>query len=134
MLQAFVMQIRFSAVRALAGIVLLGTLGGCVFTSPDIAAYLANTSGSLQTVAPNTAAAKPLTVTVRDQDRNPLENITVEWFIKSGNGTLSAAETTTDSNGQASVNYTAGASAGTTQIIAEVPGLGAAVAFVMTIK
>jgi hypothetical protein len=128
------MQIRFSAVRALAGIVLLGSLGGCVFTSPDIAAYLANTSGSLQTVAPNAAAANPLIVTVRDQDRNPLENVTVEWFIKSGNGTLSAAESTTNSDGQASVTYTAGASTGSTTIMAEVPQLGAAVAFVMTVK
>ena len=128
------MQIRFSAVRALAGIALLGTIGGCVFTSPDIPAYLANTSGSLQTVAPNAPASNPLIVTVRDQDRNPLENVTVEWFIKSGNGTLSAAETTTNGDGQASVTYTAGASTGNTMIIAEVPQLGAAVAFVMTVK
>jgi hypothetical protein len=128
------MQIRFSAVRALAGIALLGTLGGCVFTSPDIAAYLSNTAGSNQTVAPNAPAASPLVVTVRDQDRNPLENVTVEWFIKSGNGTLSAAETTTNGDGQASVTYTAGASTGNTMVIAEVPQLGAAVAFVVTVK
>ena len=128
------MRIRFSALRALAGIALLSTLGGCIFTSPDIPAYLANTSGSNQTVAPNAPAAKPLTVTVKDQDGNVLENVTVQWSIKSGSGTLSATETTTDGDGQASVNYTAGASTGSTVILAEVPVLGATVAFVMTVQ
>ena len=128
------MRIRFSAVRSLAGIALLSTLGGCIFTSPDIPAYLANTSGSLQTVAPNAQAAQPLTVTVKDQDGNKLENVTVVWSIKSGAGTLSATETSTNDDGQTSVSYTAGASTGSTTIIAEVPTLGAAVAFVLTVK
>lgn len=120
--------------RALAGIALLGSLGGCIFTSPDIPAYLSNTSGSNQKIAPNAAAAQPLIVTVRDQDGKPLENITVQWFIKSGSGTLSASESSTDGDGKASVNYTAGASTGSTIITAEVPSLGASVAFVMTIQ
>ena len=37
--------------RALAGIALLGTLGGCIFTSPEVPAYLSNTSGANQTKA-----------------------------------------------------------------------------------
>jgi adhesin/invasin len=128
------MRIRFSGLRALAGIALLGTLGGCIFTSPDIPAFLKNTAGSNQVVAPNAPAPAPLTVTVRDQDGNPMENITVEWFIKSGSGTLSAAQSTTNGDGQASVSYTAGASTGNTTIIAEVPELGAAVAFILVVK
>ena len=128
------MRIRISALRALAGIALLGTLGGCIFTSPDIPAFLKNTSGSNQEVAPNAQAAQPLTVTVRDQDGNTMENITVEWFIKSGGGSLSAAQSTTNGDGQASTMYTAGASTGSTTIIAEVPELGAAVAFVVVVK
>jgi len=128
------MQIRFSAVRALTGIALLGTLGGCVFTAPDIAAYLANTSGGNQTVAPNASASQPLTVTVRDQDRNPLENVTVQWSIKTGNGTLSTTESSTNGDGVATNSYTAGASTGNTLVIAEVPELGAAVTFTMIVK
>jgi hypothetical protein len=128
------MRIRFSAVRAFAGIALLGSLGGCIFTSPDIPAYLSNTSGANQTVAPNSATPQPLTVTVRDQDNNTMENVTVEWSIKTGSGTLSAVETSTNSDGQASVTYTAGATTGNTTIIAAVPVLGAAVAFVVTVK
>jgi hypothetical protein len=128
------MRTRFSSLRALAGIALLGTLGGCVFTTPTIPAYLANTSGANQTIAPNAQAAKPLTVTVRDQDGNKLSNVEVAWTIKSGSGSLSAASSTTNGDGEASVSYTAGASTGSTVIIATVPELGASVAFVMTIK
>ena len=128
------MRIRFAALRSLAGIALLSTLGGCIFTSPDIPAYLANTSGSLQTVAPNAQAPQPLTVTVKDQDGNKLENVTVVWSIKVGAGSLSATETTTDGDGKASVMYTAGASTGDMTILAQVPELGAAVAFVVTVK
>jgi hypothetical protein len=127
------MRIRFS-IRALAGIALLGTLGGCIFTSPKVPAYLANTSGSNQTVAPNAAVPQPLTVTVRDQDGNKMDDVTVEWSIKSGGGTLSATETSTNGDGQASVSFTAGATTGNTTILAQVPALGAAVAFVVTVQ
>jgi hypothetical protein len=128
------MRIRLSALRALAGVALLSTLGGCIFTSPDIPAFLKNTAGSNQVVAPNAQAAAPLTVTVRDQDGNTMENVTVEWSIKSGSGTLSANQSTTNDDGQASVSYTAGASTGNTTVIAEVPELGAAVAFILVVK
>jgi hypothetical protein len=128
------MRIRISALRALAGIALLGTLGGCIFTSPDVAAFLKSTSGSNQEVAPNAQASKPLTVIVRDQDGDPMENVNVSWFIKSGGGSLGATQSTTDGEGQASNTYTAGASTGSALIIAEVPALGAAVTFTVVVK
>jgi hypothetical protein len=116
------------------GIALATSLTGCIFTSQDIPAFLANTSGSNQEVAPNSQAAKPLVVTVRDQDNNPMENVSVQWVIKSGSGTLSTTESTTNSDGQASVMYTAGPSTGNTSILAEVPVLGASVVFVVAVK
>ena len=128
------MRIRSLALKALAGFALATSLTGCVFTSQDIPAYLANTSGSNQEVAANAQAPQPLVVTIRDQDGNTMENVAVTWVIKSGSGTLSAAESTTNGDGQASVMYTAGASTGTTRILAEVPVLGAAVVFVVTVK
>ena len=128
------MRIRSLAVKAFAGIALATSLTGCIFTSQDIPAFLKNTSGSNQTVAPNTQAAQPLVVTIRDQDGKTIENVTVTWVIKSGSGTLSAAETTTNGDGQDSVMYTAGASTGATTILAEVPVLGASVAFVMNVQ
>lgn len=128
------MRPRSLAIRALAGIALATSMSGCIFTSQDIPAWLNNTSGSNQTVAPNAQAAQPLVVTVRDQDKNPIENVAVVWEVKSGNGTLSTTESSTNSDGQASVMFTAGASTGDTKILAKVPVLGASVAFIVTVK
>jgi hypothetical protein len=128
------MRIRFSAVRALIGLGLATSLTACIFTSPSIPTHLSNVSGQAQTVAPNAQAALPLTVQVKDQEGNPKGDVTIQWEIKSGSGTLSAAESTTNSSGNASVNYTAGASTGTTVVLAKLPELGAAVSFTMTVK
>jgi hypothetical protein len=128
------MRIRFSAVRAMIGLGLATSLSGCLFTSPSIPTHLANTGGQIQEVAPNAQAAKPLSVQVKDQEGNPKGDVTIQWEIKSGAGTLSANETTTDKDGRTSVNYTAGSSTGTTVVLAKLPELGAAVSFTMTIK
>lgn len=127
------MRIRFSAARALVGVGLLAGLAGC-FTEPTVPAQLARTSKGEQTVAPNATAATPLTVVVRDQDGDPLENVNIVWSIKSGSGTLSATETETDGDGETSISYTAGASAGTTIILATQPELAASVAFTIKVQ
>jgi hypothetical protein len=127
------MRIRFSSLRALIGIALVSGLTGC-FTSQDIPAYLSNTSGSGQKVAPNAAASQALTVTVLDQDKNPMSGVAVNWEVKSGGGTLSASETSTNDDGVTSVNYTAGASTGDVKIVAVQPALGAAVTFVLKVQ
>lgn len=127
------MRIRFSTVRALVGIALVSGVAGC-FTSQDIPAYLSNTSGSNQLVAPNAQAPAALTVTVLDQDKNPMSGVAIDWQVKSGGGTLSAAETSTNDDGVTSVNYTAGASTGDATIIAKQATLGAAVTFVIHIQ
>lgn len=118
------MRIRVSAVRFLVGLSLAGSLTGCIFDDQKIPAYLEHPVTSTQVVAPNAQAAKPLTVIVRDQDKNPLEGVTVQWSIKSGSGTLSAAETKTDGDGKTSVTYTAGATTGNSLVHATVPVLG----------
>jgi hypothetical protein len=128
------MRIRFSAVRALIGLGLATSLSACIFTSPSIPTHLSNTLGQTQTVAPNAQAALPLTVQVKDQEGNPKSDVTIQWEIKSGSGTISANETTTNSDGSTSVTFTAGASTGTTVVLAKLPELGAAVSFTMTIK
>ena len=128
------MRIRFPAVRALIALGLATSLSGCIFTSPSIPTHLANTGGQMQEVAPNAQAAKPLTVQVKDQEGNPKGDVTILWEIKSGSGTLSATESTTDKDGNTSVTYTAGSSTGTTVVLAKLPELGAAVSFTMTVK
>jgi hypothetical protein len=118
------MRIRISAVRFLVGLSLAGSLTGCIFNDQKIPAYLEHAVTTTQIVAPNAQAAKPLTVIVRDQDEKPLEGVTVQWSIKSGSGTLSATETKTDDDGVSSINFTAGASTGTTVVLATVPVIG----------
>ncbi len=123
------MRIRFSAVRALVGISLLSGLSACIFTSPETPAALTRVSAGEQTIAPNATAPVPLMVSVRDQDGDPAEGVTINWVIQSGNGTLSATQTSTDDDGQTSVTFTAGAATGTTVVRAIQPVLGAAVGF-----
>jgi hypothetical protein len=127
------MRIRFSSVRALLGIALVSGLTGCL-TSQDIPAYLSNTSGSKQIVAPNAQAPEPLTVTILDQDKNPMSGVAIDWEVQAGGGTLSAAETSTNDDGVTSVNYTAGASTGDAKIVAKQSTLGAAVTFMIKVQ
>jgi hypothetical protein len=128
------MRIRFSAVRALVGISLLTGLSACIFTSPTIAAELRRTSKGEQVVAPNATATTPLTVTVRDQDGNPKENVAIVWSIKSGSGTLSAVQTETNGDGETSINFTAGASTGTTIVLASQQELASSVSFTIKVQ
>ena len=128
------MRIRVPARRILMGLSLVGGLAACEFGMTSVPSYLANTSGSQQTVAPGAQAPKPLIVTVKDQDGDPIDNVEVLWTIDQGGGTLSSGSTSTNGSGQASVNYTAGTTAGTTLISARVPKLGAAVSFTITVK
>jgi adhesin/invasin len=100
-------------------------LVGCTLTTdaprPQILGYI---SGDLQTTAAGTALANPLTVIVIDQYGNALSNVTVNWVIVSGGGSLSAPATPSDLNGVAQVTYTAGPTAGSATISATVAGLG----------
>jgi hypothetical protein len=128
------MRIRFSAVRVLVGVSLLTGLSACIFTSPTVPAELRRTSKGEQIVAPNGTAAIPLTVTVRDQDGDAKENVTIVWTIKSGSGSLSAEQTETNGDGVASVSFTAGASTGTTVVLASQPELAASVSFTVKVQ
>jgi hypothetical protein len=100
-------------------------LSGCSLTTdaphPHILGYI---SGDLQTTTAGTALADPLTVIVIDQYGSALSNVTVNWAIVSGGGTLSAAATPSDLNGVAQVSYTAGPTAGSATISATVAGVG----------
>ena len=77
------------------------------------------TSGTPQTVARN-AASQPLTVTVRDQNGDPLSGRTVNWAVASGGGTLASTSSVTNAQGVATMTYTAGATAGAASVTASV--------------
>jgi Bacterial Ig-like domain (group 1) len=80
-------------------------------------------SGDLQTVTTNTPLAAPLTVLVVTQFGERLKNVTVNWTIESGGGSLSAASSLTDEAGLASVDYTSGSTTGEAVIRAQVHGV-----------
>jgi hypothetical protein len=90
------------------------------------------TSGSPQTIARN-ATSQPLTVTVKDQNGDPLSGRTVNWAIAMGGGTLASSTSTTNTQGVATMTYTAGATAGTATVTATV-GTLTPVTFTFTVQ
>ena len=66
-------------------------------------------SGDGQAVAPLNSLPAALVVLVRDASGNPLPNATVSWgVVTQQGGTLSAATSKTDANGNASITFFAG--------------------------
>ena len=90
------------------------------------------TSGTPQTVARN-AASQPLTVTVRDQNGDPLSGRTVNWAVASGGGTLAATSSVTNAQGVATMTYTAGATVGTATVTASI-GTLTPITFTITVN
>ncbi len=78
-------------------------------------------SGNNQTGTVNTALPQPLVVQVADQGGTPIAGVSVVFSAPSG--TLTGTPATTDSNGQASVQYTTGVSPGAVTITAAVNAL-----------
>src|SRR5438067_5894189 len=83
-----------------------------------VATTITVTSGDAQTIVAGAAASTPLSVKVVDASGAPMSGVTVTWTLASGSGTLSAATSTTDANGVATVTYTAGLTAGTATVTA----------------
>ena len=68
-------------------------------------------SGNNQVAAAGSALA-PLEVVVRDAASEPVPDVTVNWAVGIGGGSVSAPSTTTNASGVASVTRTLGANAG----------------------
>jgi hypothetical protein len=81
-------------------------------------------------------AVRTLTAIASDQNKKPMEGVTITWSIVDGSngGTLSTATTTTGGNGTASVTFTAPAGAGTTKVAAAIPNLWGAVSYTIVVK
>lgn len=107
---------------ALAGMLVVGACK--LTTDASRPSTLGIVSGDGQTTAAGTPLPSPLGVIVIDQYGFVVPNVTVTWAITSGGGSLSAASTTTDSNGLTSVTYTAGPTPGTATITATVSSIG----------
>lgn len=87
-------------------------------------------SGNNQNGLFGTAATSPLVVQ-SSTNGTPVSGLTVNWTVTGGQATLSAASSVTDANGNTSINFTYGQSAGTITIQASAAG-GAQATFTAT--
>ena len=90
-------------------------------------------TGNAQTAIAGAVVANPFVVEVLDQNADGMKNVTVNWTIISGGGSLSATASLTDSAGLTSSRYTAGPVASTASIRASVGGIPNPVLFTVTI-
>jgi Big-like domain-containing protein len=104
---------------------LAGVIGCTLNTDVSGPSGILKFSGDPPPTPANTALAGPLQVIVFTQFGERLQNVTVNWTIVSGGGTLSATSTLTDDGGVASVDYTTGPTAGQAKVQARVSGLPA---------
>jgi adhesin/invasin len=101
--------------------------------NPAAATQLALSSGDNQSGTVAQALAQPLVVRAQDQYGNNVSGVTVTWVITSGGGSVSSPSSGTDAQGQASISWTLGATAGVQHASATVTGLtGSPVAFTAT--
>jgi hypothetical protein len=100
---------RISAAFAVLLAAALGCGGG---TEPPEIATLEAISGNAQVGVAGRLLPEPLVVALEDSRGNAVADHVVQFSVTQGGGEVSAAETTTDANGHASVNFTLGASAG----------------------
>ena len=115
---------RSVTVRALALVLVCASAVACTLTTDTSSpSTMVKTSGDQQTAAVNTVLPNPFEVVVVNQFGEPLKDVTVNWTITSGGGTLSGTPTLTGDGGVASVTYTTGPTAGTAIISAQVHGL-----------
>jgi adhesin/invasin len=87
-------------------------------------------SGNSQTVPVNTALSQPLVVQVNDSSGNPVPGVSVVFSAPSG--TITGSPATTNSSGQATANYTTGASSGSVSVTASVNKLNVQIPVTVT--
>jgi adhesin/invasin len=87
----------------------------------DAPSSLQIVSGNNQSAAANTALSHPLVVQVNDSGGTPITGVSVVFSAPSG--TFTGSPATTNSSGQATVNYTTGTSAGPVTVTAAVDKL-----------
>lgn len=73
-------------------------------------------SGGAQTALEGAAFTNPLVFVLKDNNGNPLPNLTVNFSLAGGSASIGATSAVTNSQGQASVTVTAGNSPGTVTV------------------
>jgi hypothetical protein len=109
-------------------VILLATISSCGggdSTNPDnhTPTALLRISGEGQSGIVGDALPNLLVVQVQDHAGSGVPNVTVHWSVTAGGGSLSAAETTTNQNGQTVVTFTLGPTIGAQSVSASVGSL-----------
>ena len=100
---------------------------------PLVATFItANAGSSGQTAVAGTQLANPISVHVTDQNSNALAGVSVAWAVVGAGGSVSAASSLTDANGDATVNWTVGTAVGTDSLTASIAS-GASVIITATV-
>jgi hypothetical protein len=117
-------MIRFRQVssRALAGLLVAGSLHCNDGTQPPAASEIEMLSGDGQNGLVGEPLADPLVVLVTDEAGDPVEGVSVQWDPQ-GAGTVSAETVETGTDGRASVERVLGAEPGEQATTASVSGL-----------
>jgi hypothetical protein len=117
--------IRLRRSRSIFAFAVLMLFPGCLkldTTSVGLAVIVV-VSGNNQNVPANTTSTTPLIVRCYDNGAAPLPNQQITWAVQNSLGTVSAATTTTDEFGEASVQFTAGSTPGPGSVTATSEGL-----------
>jgi len=89
-------------------------------TPPASIAGITIVSGNNQATVVNTAFANPLVVNVTNSNGNAVQNTPVTFSVTSGSATVTTANPSTDTNGNASTTVTAGGTPGAVVITASI--------------
>jgi len=109
---------------AIGLLIAIGAFAGCSLNTEVTGVGQVSTyAGDNQSAPVNTLLPQPLQVLVISQLGEPMENVSVNWSIGAGGGSLSSDVTLTNAQGIASVNYTTGPTSGHAVIIAQVNGV-----------
>ena len=102
-----------------------GIQEGQTFTAEGvrIPKALETVSGNDQQGPPGAPLEKPFVVETRDQFDKPLPEVQVTFSVRSGGGTLSATNVTTDASGRAQSILTLGPNPGTNAVVAAITGV-----------
>jgi hypothetical protein len=115
---------RFSVARILLAAAVAVAGSGCTLNvEVNDPSVLIKQAGDTQSGPANTALPVAFEVIVLDQFGNSLKNVTVDWTVLSGGGSVSESSNMTVEGGASSVTYTTGPTAGPAQIQAKVKGI-----------
>lgn len=101
-----------------AAVMAAAACGGGDSLGPNVPASVSAVSGDSQQILVGNRASVPLVALVKNSGGAALPNVTVNWSVTSGGGSVSPVSTTTDANGQARTTYFSGAIADSVRVTA----------------